>query len=830
MRILRPIAGILSAVILTLSLNTRWGSVPPVGRFLDPFHGVWQNAEGDHRSVPVPAQLSGLTAAVKVVLDDREVPHIFASGDHDLYYMQGYLTARHRLWQMETQTRAAAGRLSEVIGPATLGFDLEQRRIGMVWAAERALETMMADEAGRVAIQAYCDGVNAYIASLDYSTLPLEYKLLDYRPEPWTPLKSSLLLKHMAKMLTGSERDFANTEALKLLGPELFAFLYPEQNRLEDPVIPDFSPDTAAMGSFTAFLGSGTWQTIDPQPSHIGSNNWAVSGSRTASGNPILCNDPHLGLGLPSIWYEVQLHTPGMNCYGVSLPGAPGIVIGFNEKVAWGVTNAGRDVKDYFSLEFEDETRKRYRYGDGWRETAIRVEEVKVRGGETVIDTVIYTHYGPVAHVDEAGHAHLALRWTAHEPSNELRTFYQLNRAEGYEDYADAIRHFSCPGQNFVFADVEGNIALWQQGRFPLKPKEHGRFILDGADPANDIQAFIPQQHNPHMVNPDRGFVSSANQAPTDTAYPYYYTGVFEEFRNRTINNHLRNDSAATVQSMMALQLNNHSLLAEEALPLMLALLDTLAFHNEKLEMMAYHTLRDWDFRYSKGYIAPTIFQIWWDELNNLIYDEMNDPKWNQEDYYRHSWEEFSRTGKAYLDMRDSRYVYPKAKVTIDLLANHPDHPVFDHHFTERRDNARDIVYDAFYWTVVKLSDIMSYGIGKPHWGHYQGTRIAHLMKLEALSSPKLFIGGSKNAPNAMTHDHGPSWRMVVELTPDGPRAFGVLPGGQSGNPGSPGYLRSLKHWMDGEYHPLQLLRESDLASGEWDIFTVAAGQPAKAE
>ncbi len=822
MRMFKPAIGIVLSVLLTWALDTKFGQLPPVARFMDPFHGVWQNAERPERLMDVPESLAGLRAGSRVVVDDRDVPHIFAENDHDLYFLQGYLTASHRLWQMETQTRAAAGRLSEVIGPSTLEFDLEQRRIGMTWAAEEALEAFSGDSVSRSVIDAYTAGINAYIATLDYRKLPVEYKLLDYRPEPWTPLKSSLLLKHMAKMLTGSERDFANTEALKLLGPELFAFLYPEQNRLKDPIVPGFAPDTSARSEGAqAFFGGGTWHTIDPQPSHIGSNNWAVAGARTANGNPILCNDPHLGLALPSIWYEVQLHAPGINCYGVSLPGAPGVVIGFNERIAWGVTNAGRDVKDYFSIEFEDRDKKRYRYGDQWRETSIRLEEIKVRGEKTVVDTVIYTHYGPIAHVSEDGN-HLALRWSAHEPSNELMTFHGLNRAHGYEDYAEAIKHFGCPGQNFVFADVEGNIAIWQQGKFPKKPQGHGRFILNGADPLIDLRDHIPQQHNPHMVNPERGFVSSANQAPTDTLYPYYYTGVFEEFRNRTINDFLRNDSLATVESMMALQNSNYNMLAAEALPVMLNFLDTLEFQNKETEMLAVYLLLEWDYYHHAGIISPTIFQIWWDELNSLIYDELNDPKWDQSEYYRYSLEEFDRSGKAYLDLRDQRYVYPHARVTIDLLTKHPDHPIFDHHFTERKDNARQIVYDAFYWTAVKLKDLMDFNIAKPHWGRYQGTRVMHLMKLDAFSSPKLAVGGNKNAPNAMTSSHGPSWRMVVELTPDGPKAFGALPGGQSGNPGSHGYLRSLRHWVKGQYHELHLLKASDLDSGKWTVRTVS--------
>ncbi len=828
MRFIRPSLGIFATLALVIVLNTKIGPLPPLGRFIDPFAGVWQNAESKERRPEVPSVIPGLSQEVKVVFDDRDVPHIFAENDRDLYFMQGYTTAMHRLWQMETQTRAAAGRLADVIGPSMVDFDRKQRRKGMVWAAERALQEFESDSLSREVVQAYTDGINAFIATINDRNLPLEYRLLDYWPEPWTPLKSTLLLKYMADMLSGTEQDLANTEALKLFGHDLFGFLYPEQNRLEDPIAPGFSPDTSAAYARTkAFLGAGGFQTIDPQPRFIGSNNWAVAGSRTASGNPVLCNDPHLSLGLPSIWYEVQLNAPGINSYGVSLPGSPGIIIGFNENIAWGVTNAGRDVRDYYAIEFENESRKRYRHGDEWRTTDLRVEEIRVRGAHPVIDSVPYTHHGPVTSEPDGEGRPLAMRWTAHDPSNEMMTFHKLNRAGGYDDYLDAIKHFQCPGQNFVFADIAGNIAIWQQGRFPLRPEGHGRFVLDGTDPAMDITEFIPQHHNPHLVNPQRGFVSSANQAPTDTTYPYYYTGVFEEFRNRTINRALRADTAVTFESMRSLQLNNLNLLAEEALPVMLGFLDTLDFQNKRTEMMALYTLLTWDHRHDRGIIGPTAFQIWWDELNGLIYDEMNDPKWTQEDYYQHSWEEFERTGRAKLDMRDKRFMYPTDLVTLKLIRDFPDHPIFDHASTaEKVETAHDLIYDSFYWMAMKLSDIISYHIEKPHWGHYQGTKVRHLLRQDALSSPTLFVGGHESAPNAMTPTHGPSWRMIVELTPDGPQGFGVLPGGQSGNPGSHGYLRSLPSWARGEYHQLHFLSgfDDDRITGA-HLITVS-GQP----
>lgn len=823
MRYIKAIAGlVLTCCVIHLG-NTRLGKLPPIVRFIDPYHGFWQNAEFADAEITIP-HVDGLTATARVAFGDRGVPHIFAANDHDLYFLQGYLTARDRLWQMEFQTHAAAGRISEIVGAKATDFDLEQRRIGMVWAAERALDAFRTDSLSFSIVDAYTAGVDHFVENLSENDLPLEYKLLDHRPEKWTHLKSALLLKYMAKMLSGTERDRTNTETVKLLGMDIFNLLYPEQNYLPDPIVPDFKPDTSVISEAEtqAFLTGGSWETKHIRPHSVGSNNWAVSGNRTASGAAILCNDPHLRLSLPSIWYEIQLYAPGINCYGVSLPGAPCITIGFNNNIAWGITNAGRDVKDYYSVQFKDEDHREYRYGDEWKTTTFRIEEIKVRGRESIIDTVIYTHYGPVAYTGRETDSHLALRWVAHDPSNEMMTFYKFNRAKGYEDYKDALTHYDCPGQNFAYADISNNIALWQQGKFLLRPPGHGRFLMDGSDPANDIGAFIPMDHNPHMLNPKRGFVSSANQPVADTAYPYYYTGVFEEFRNRTINNRLRADSSVTVQEMMDLQLCNYNLLAEEALPLMLQLLDTTRFKNAETEHLALNELLGWDHNNDKGIIAPTVFSIWWDELNAMLWDEFNSSEWDQDMYYRHSWEELLTSGKAKIDMRDKRYVYPMAKVTINMLKGDPEHEMFDHRFTnDKKETAKDVIYDSFYWTAMKFGDIIKYRFNRPHWGHYQGTRVRHLARLDALSSRKLFVGGNENAPNATTSTHGPSWRMVVEMNADGPKAWGVIPGGQSGNPGSRNYLNSLKKWAAGEYYELDFLHLSDLDSDNWKVITL---------
>ncbi|MFT4524856.1 MAG: penicillin amidase [Bacteroidia bacterium] len=815
MRYLKAFLLILTSAALMVGLNTRMGVFPPLGKFFNPHGGFWQNAEYERESRQLDLSMLDLELPASVILDERSVPHIFAGNDRDLYFLQGFLTAKDRLWQMEFQTHAAAGRISEIVGEKAIGFDKEQRRIGMVTSAQKALDEFSGDTVCVNVVQAYTDGINAFIQTIDRTNLPFEYRMLDYTPEAWSPLKCSLLLKYMAKMLNGTERDFENTALLELLGRDLFDELYPEQNLLSDPVIEP--PYNTVASSDTTKTETNGLVSFGPLPDpgirpqkNIGSNNWAVAGSRTKSGNPILASDPHLKLSLPSIWYEVQLNAPGINCYGVSLPGAPGITIGFNDNVAWGVTNAGQDVKDHYRITFRDDTKTEYKLIDEWVSSSHRIDTIRVRDAEVVLDTVVDTKYGPVAFKENG--EDIALWWTAHLPSNELRAFYQLNRASSIQDYHDALQYYECPGQNFVFIDCE-NIALRHRGAFPAKTvKEHGRFVLDGAV-NHELPTIIPFEEGPVMVNPERGFVSSANQAPTDTSYPYYYTGVFEEFRNRTINRKLNSDSSITIKDMMDLQGNNYSLLAEEALPLMLEILDTNMFAHDSLERLCYSFVTDWDYVHDPGSIGATIFQIWWDELNGLIYDEMNSKIYNQDEYYDNSWKEMVVSNKAYFDLKDSRYTYPTASVTISLLKNQRKHQIFDHLSThDKTEDAKQIVFDAFYWTAVKLGDIIKYDLNEPHWGLYQDTRLRHLGRVDALGSRNLFVGGNENAPNAITATTGPSWRMVVEMTKSGPKAFGVFPGGQSGNPGSSDYLYSLDKWMNGEYHELEFWTEPDAA------------------
>lgn len=784
MRYLKLLASAVLAVSVFVGLQFKHGPLPPLGAFLNPFDGFWQNNTAMD-DLPTTLTVPGLQAPVQIAWDDRRVPHLFAQNDHDLYVAQGYVTARDRLWQMEFQTRAAAGRISEVVGEAALAFDRSRRRLGMVYGAERSVEAMQQDPELWAVVEAYTAGVNAWIEQLRPQDYPLEYKILAYAPEPWTPLKTALLLKYMSWTLTGRNNEAWMTRTRAALDESLMADLFPFYPPFMDPIIPPdhawaFEPLPVRPPDGPLLTSSLQPEILDPPHPRNGSNNWAVAGTKTQHGKPILANDPHLSLTLPSIWYEMQLHSPSVNAYGVTLPGSPNVIIGFNEQVAWGVTNAGSDVMDWYEIEFRDDRRTAYRYDDAWHPTETRIETIQVRGAETVIDTVIYTHHGPVAYLEEeevqtSMPRGAALRWIAHDPSAELKTFYLLNRAAGYDDYRAAIAHYTSPAQNFVFADTSGTIALWHNGRFPLRWEGQGRYLSDGRDPAYDWQGWVPNDQNPGVIDPPRGFVSSANQNPTDPSYPYYLGWDYAPFeRGARINERLAAMTGITPADMQALQLDDVYLHARTVLPTLLPLLDDADLPAEQQD--ALDALRRWDYTYEADAIAPTLYDAWWAALYDRI--------WNDE-----------------LDT----LMTPDRAVTAALLLNDPASPFIDDVTTPPRESLRDLAIAAFTAAVADLRE--KHGPYGDAWalGRARGTDINHLANIPGLGRPDLVTSGRGGVVNATSRTHGPSWRMVVSLeTPV--RAWGLYPGGQSGSPGSAFYDTDVDAWVGGDLHPLLLL------------------------
>lgn len=796
MKILKALIACLIALTMSITLNTKVGDVPPLGKFMDPFRGFWKNAESTKFETERELDIEGLRGSVEVKFDAQMVPHIFADNDYDLYFAQGYITAKDRLWQMDFQTRFASGRLAEVVGPKAIELDRYQRRMGMAYGAENMLRVMMKDPEIKEVMEAYAAGINAYIHSLKPGDYPIEFKLLNYVPEEWIPLNSALLLKLMSATLAGGSNEFYMTNILNKYGPEITKDLFPDYPFREDPIIPsgtkwDFTPGAIPPSPELLSSKKSSYQIRTREIEEgIGSNNWAVSGAKTASGYPLLANDPHLDITLPSIWYQVQVVSPDVNTYGVSIPGAPGVIIGFNQTVAWGVTNVGADVLDWYDIRFKDKSKKEYWYNNKWNPVKIRVETIEVKGGKTVVDSVFYTHHGPIVYTKEqrpddfskinnipTGHA---LRWVAHDGSNDVKTFYKLNRAKNYTDYREALTYYSAPAQNFVFASVENDIAITSNGYFPGKWKGQGKFLMDGSDPANDWHGRIPAEQNPTVKNPPRNFVSSANQSLTDQTYPYYINWEFAaNERAHRINKRLTVMTKANVDSLINLQNDNYSILAENILPTLVQLVDTEKLNASERE--GFNIVSQWNRFFNADEIGASIFELWHKSLAKEIWeDDLGDPK---------------------VPMR-----YPSRDRNVQLLLNEPDSRWYDNVHTAQKETRADAVTAAFRFTIDSLQ--RRYGpIDEDwHWGNIKHTHVPHLAKVAGFGSKFLKNGGSKSSVNAMSESNGPSWRMVVALGKD-VKAYGVFPGGESGNPGSPYYDNMVNTWSEGKLNELLYLK-----------------------
>ncbi len=805
MRIVPFIVAAAITTVLVVTLNTRLtiggAEAPAFGTFLSPQHGFWQNAESTNADFAADLKFPGLIGKVDVYFDDRLVPHIFAEQENDVYFVQGYLHAKFRLWQMELQTFAAAGRASEILGEKGLAHDREFRRLGMVYSAEIALQEMEKDPAVKAQCDAYTAGVNAYVENLTESTLPLEYKLIGYKPEKWSNLKTSLFLKYMSYDLAARENDVEMTNAKNYFNADDFAKLFPALQDSLDPIIPKGTPfqtpkvfPKAPADADSLYLRPNELSVVENEKPDrdYGSNNWAVSGTKTKSGAPILCNDPHLSLNLPSLWYEVQISTPAFNAYGASFPGAPGVIIGFNDNCAFGFTNGGRDVRDYYEIQFKDESRNEYLFNGSYHPSRFRVDTIKIKGKPDFIDSVAYVQLGanwcPVM-FDKTysggrttNNKYYAVRWTAHDPSNELKIFNMLNRAKNYDDYSAAVVNLHTPGQNCVFACKNGDIAIRTQGDWPAKWKGQGDFVMPGFDSSYLWQGMIPQDEVPYQYNPERGFVSSANQKPVDdSTYSYYLGRDYPIYRGYEINRRLRIMNNITPQDMMGLQTDNFNAFAEMAMPLILKNIKANELNNDEKKYLDH--LKEWNLRNDAGSKGATVFELLWKKFEDTVYND-----------------EFAKAPKVVMR--------PFESSLLEGILKDSAYKFLDNITTTQTETLADDITAALKKAAVELKKAEAEG--RLDWEKYKSTHVDHLTKLAPFSRMNLPIGGGKHNINATKETKGPSWRMIVSLTAK-TEAYGVYPGGQSGNPGSKYYDSFIDQWAAGKYYSLWMMTKEEV-------------------
>ncbi|MEJ7618157.1 MAG: penicillin acylase family protein [Pyrinomonadaceae bacterium] len=494
--------------------------------------------------------LPGLKSSVSIHRDARGVPHIEATNDEDLYFAQGYATASDRLWQMDLLRRTARGELSEIFGRVALEEDKRRRVFNFAALAEHMART--ASPQLRAAMDSYARGVNAYIATLDEKTLPLEFRVLQYKPRAWQPSDSHVVGKIFAEVLSTSWPADLARSALGALSSSQTEKLFPDVSPLDVLVVGSdrkVAPRTkrtgkelrqvAADADVRQFLGElhqlaettrATFKRIGLDAEDLAaSNNWVISGRRSATGKPLLANDPHLAPSTPSIWYLTHLKAPGVHAAGVTAPGLPGIVIGHNECIAWGMTNLGPDVQDLYLEKFDPADARRYRTPTGWRTAEVRREEIKVRKSVTdptleIVDfEVTVTRHGPIVY--EKDNRRYALRWTALAPDAiEFDSSYKINRARNWNEFRSALANYPGPTQNFVYADTSGNIGYYGAGRIPVRRTGDGSLPYDGSTDAGAWTRFIPFAELPHVYNPPSGVIVTANSRVVGRSYPYHLT------------------------------------------------------------------------------------------------------------------------------------------------------------------------------------------------------------------------------------------------------------------------------------------------------------------
>lgn len=717
---------------------------------------------------------------VTVTTDDHGVPHIEAESLQDLYTSQGYVQAQSRMLQMELSRRQASGTLSEIVGEATVDTDKYFRTLGLRRAAEASYD-LYSDEAKEV-LQWFADGVNAYIdEAIEEKKLPIEFTLLGAEPAEWTPIDSLTIGKYMAYDLGGHyETQAFNYYALDQFPEEKALELFPVYPENRKTIIEDSEIDIASQ------LG----HILVPERFN-GSNDWVVSGEMTKSGKPLLADDPHLGLATPSIWYQMHLEAEDMNVEGVIFAGVPGIILGHNEHIAWGVTNTGPDVQQLYMEKENPDKVDEFLFEDEWEKAERISEPIKVKDEETIDYDVVETRHGPIVSEfsGERGESEiLSLAWTALEPTTELQAILEINAAQDWETFEKGLESFLAPAQNFVFAGDDGTIAYKANGKIPIyEDSEDALLPLPGWEAKYEWDDYIPFDELPRVVNPDKGFIATANNKVVGDDYPYHISNVWAQpYRYERIFEMLEGKDGLTVEDMQAIQMDATNLRAREFVPVILDILQDqdLILSDAKDVLDA---LTDWDYVDDKEAAGPLIFDHWFKHFETIIYKDIP----NEMD----------------------KFFGAKGNVTDEILRKGNDSA-----WIKDSGGLDEVVSDAFLAATLELREDYGNDVAKWEWGDYHQIQFKH-----PLSSANKYLGyifnkkkplavdGSAYTPMAARAgedgivNHGASWRFAIDLD-DLTTGYHIVSPGQSGHLNSPWYNDQTEAWVEGDYHATSLV------------------------
>jgi penicillin G amidase len=746
-------------------------------------------------------RVGGLSAPVTVTRDSHGVPAIDAASLEDLFFAQGYVTAQDRLWQMDIMRRYGSGELSEILGEDTLKLDREQRILGLRAAARKALE--MANTRDRSFFEAYARGVNGYIASRA-NHLPIEFRILHYRPKPWLAEDSVVIANSMVKDLNYHYfyDALSREKILAKLGPELTADLYvnrswhdrpptvlredlnePETNtgNSDDDDDDDDSPDNSVTQRKGPAVVPPVEDLLAEGPPVNGSNDWVVSGAHTVTGKPLLSNDMHLGHQMPNLWYEAHLHAGTLDVAGVTLPGMPYVIVGHNQRIAWGFTNVGPTVTDVYIENFNQQGT--YQTPKGWVQPEHRTETIHVKGKPDVSLDVKSTRHGPVITELVPGETRpLALRWTLYDGLHI--PFFDVNAAQNWEEFQRAFSQLDAPGQNVVYADVDGNIGYHTTGKVPIRAAGDGSLPVSGADDAHEWTAYIPFEKLPSVYNPPSGVIGTANGRITPDGYPNSISMEWEApWRTARIYHVLESGRQFTAADMLALQTDIDSEAYLFAAERLVYAVDHTSKGSARARQAA-ELMRSWDGHMQASSAAPTITENSIRELRRLLLEAKlgsaaADPAKDDEvlSWKTYSWEMRSVWLENILLHRPQRW----------LPARYPNYDELLTAAVEAAVNGPEAPKDLPSW----------------RWGAFNAVEIQHpilgrIPLIRQWSGPGVKEqSGSGYTVKAVTRHHGPSERFTANLA-DLDQSTLNLVTGEAGNFLSPYYMDQWKAWYEG--------------------------------
>jgi len=782
--------------------------------------------------------LSGLKGPVEVLRDRWGVPHIYADSAEDLFFAQGYVHAQDRLWQMELQRRAGAGRLAEVLGEAALEVDRFFRVLGTHRAAQA--EAAALDDESLQALTAYVAGVNAFIARRQ-GRLGFEFSLLRFAPQPWQPVDCLYWAKVMAWNLGGNwASELIRARLAVKLGVDRAADLepfYPADNPtiVAGPglVEPNTPPPNGwrsaalrealevAAGLFDALPAASAPARPGLAGSPGSSNQWVVAGDRSATGAPLLANDTHMGLPMPALWYQIHLIGGDYNVTGVSLPGVPGVVIGHNPYCAWGMTTAFQDVQDLYVEKMNPENPRQYEYEGQWLDAELIREEMRVKGqAEPVVQEVLITRHGPIVSSPLGEETPLALRWVALEPGRLLRSVLRYNRARNWDEFRAAMADWSTPAHNFCYADVEGHIAFIQAGWMPMRAKGYGLAPVPGWSGEYEWQGYLPLEEWPQAHDPEfSGWLATANNLVVDGKYPHFISADLENpCRARRVVDLITAKPSLTVEDFSRFQRDTLSAQAER---LVRHLSDLEPRSEQERRALAY--LRNWDYRMGANSVAASIYQVCRLRALHVFFgghlDDLTDsyvgigltPLGEISPYHGRSFVRLldllddSGRGEDNLWLRDPASGNVQSRQALLRRALREALDLLE----------RELGRDMARWTWGRLNKVLlAHPVGSVRPLHRLFNRGPypvggdHDTLLRATGMPRFPFGPILG---------GDALRFIADVS-DWENCRIVIPGGQSGHVGSRHYADQISLWHQGSHHAMPFKRSAVERHARWRL------------